>query len=377
MQHYHLMLADELRAVYSITPIGSDFWFDEVERFGELPLGFRKSGVGSWIDSRRNPGERAGLGRLLCTQGIRSRVDLIERTACLSAMDCWWMKSADSPITWDQVSVYRNALDEQVAAVAFDNGFYPEEHSIKEGFLLTPEFSMDGTFPKCVVRREGGLSLLKRGWNASYNPTPSPHPYSEVLACQLYEAFGTAHARYELVEHRGQLATICELPTSESVSFVPLRYLMRDLYEGDRCTIYDLLNFMEGLGAGEEWREALILDALTLNEDRHLGNAGFRTEARTGEILGFAPLYDSNMACATTLMDGPKRVSVEEYISKQRPTIGASYVGVARAMLNDELRERLAGLRDFAYISPGYGYPDWMIDALNRIKDIQLKAILK
>lgn len=46
-------------------------------------------------------------------------------------------------------------------------------------------------------------------------------------------------------------------------------------------------------------------------------------------------------------------------------------------MLTDELRERLAGLRDFSYSNPGYGYPDWMIDSLNRIKDIQLKAILE
>lgn len=372
------MLADELRAVCSVTPVGTDFWLDEVERFGELPIGFRNSGIEDWIDSRRNPGKRGAIGRLLRILGIRSRVDLIDRTACLSATDCWWMKPADSDTTWNQVSVYRNPLDEQVAAVAFDNGFYPEKHNIKEGFLLTPEFSMDGTFPKCVVRREdGGLALLKRGWNASSSPTPSAHPYSEVLACQIYEAFGAAHARYELVEHRGQLATVCELPTSESVSFVPLRYLMRDLYEGDRCTIHDLLGFMEGLGAGDQWREALVLDAITLNEDRHLGNAGFRVDARTGEILGFAPLYDSNLACATTLMDGPKRVGVEDYIEKKRPTIGASFVGVARAMLTDELGERLAGLRDFEYTNPGYGYPDWMIDSLNRIKDIQLRAILE
>lgn len=56
------------------------------------------------------------------------------------------------------------------------------------------------------------------------------------------------------------------------------------------------------MGFEREFADMVVLDAVTFNQDWHLGNFGFLVNNDTFEIKSFAPLFDFNMAmlCFTT-----------------------------------------------------------------------------
>ena len=58
------------------------------------------------------------------------------------------------------------------------------------------------------------------------------------------------------------------------------------------------------------------------------------------------------------------------------PKIGADFIDIARKMLTSAIRAKLIELKDFEYQDPGFDYPKWKLDAVNRLKDVQIKAIL-
>ena len=67
---------------------------------------------------------------------------------------------------------------------------------------------------------------------------------------------------------------------------------------------------------------------------------------------------------------------VHEYLKGQGPRIGAEFVSIARAVLTPKYRSLLINLKDFEYADPGFGFPSWKLDLLNRIKNEQIDKIL-
>ena len=59
------------------------------------------------------------------------------------------------------------------------------------------------------------------------------------------------------------------------------------------------------------------------------------------------------------------------------PKIGATFVGVARELLTTQIRAKLVALKDFEYTDPGFDYPTWKLDAVNRLKSRMIKDILE
>lgn len=67
---------------------------------------------------------------------------------------------------------------------------------------------------------------------------------------------------------------------------------------------------------------------------------------------------------------------VHEYLKGQGPRIGAEFVSIARAVLTPKYRSLLINLKDFEYADPGFRFPSWKLDLLNRIKNEQIDKIL-
>lgn len=359
---YQLMNKDRVVATYREREGVDEFYYDEVSRSdGYLPYGF--ADINEWIDGRQIAKHRVAIARLMRELGLVTRHDFIGTARCLSLSDTFWMKREDEELAWDRVSLYRNPFDDLVARIAFDGtGMHGLAHS-----ETSPEYSTSGSFAKCWVREQGRVSLLKRGSSGAANT--GFEPYSEELASQLLAAADSSHVAYGLVRYHGSLASKCPLFTSEEVGFVPAHRF----FEGS-FGVSEVLAFCADHGGEEPFREMLAMDALMANVDRHAGNYGFLVDNDTGEVLGFAPLFDHNMAFMPRMMEGDER---EAYLRTLGPKIGTGFAEIARRLLTPQIRAKLVTLRDFEYQDPGFGYPAWKLDAANWLTRHQIAAILE
>ncbi len=114
---YQLMNKDVVVATYEERMGLDEYLYDPVEQHDSYtPYGFID--VNSWIERRRVARRRAPIERLMRSAGIASRHDFINKVHCLSLTDTFWMKREDEPITWDDVSLYRNFFDDTIARIA-------------------------------------------------------------------------------------------------------------------------------------------------------------------------------------------------------------------------------------------------------------------
>ncbi len=359
---YQLMNKDDVVATYSEKEDLGEFYYEEVERVGHyMPYGF--IGINDWIDGRQIAKHRASIGKLMRELGLTTRRDFIGAARCLSLTDTFWMKRANEDLHWSEVSLYRNAFDDVIARIAFDGtGMYGRHNS-----PTSPEYATSGSFAKCWIREGNEISLLKRGSvgfaNAGFEP------YSEKLASDLLEAAKIDHVPYSILKFHGKLACKCPLFTSEKEGFVSAHRFFPGLFE-----IRDMLEFAAQHGAEERFREMVVMDAVMANVDRHAGNYGFLVDNDTGEILRMAPLFDHNMACLPMMMEMD---DFDEYVSTIGPKIGTDFVGIARALLTPKISAKIVDLKDFEYIDPGFDYPRWKLDAVNKLKNRVADALLK
>ena len=358
---YQLMNKDTVVATYEEQKRLDDYRYALVEQHDPyLPHGF--AGIDDWIDGRQIAKHRASIEKLMRELGMNTRHDFIGMVRCLSLTDTFWMKRADEELSWQDVSLYRNPFDDVIARIAFDGtGMYGRENS-----PTSPEFATSGSFAKCWIREGERVSLLKRGSEGYANA--GFEPYSEALASDLLDAARIDHVPYEVVRYHGKIASKCPLFTSEKVGFVSAHRLFDGPFD-----VEDMLEFCAAHGAEDSFREMIVMDAVMANVDRHSGNYGFLVDNATGDILHMAPLFDHNMACLPMMMEGD---DFEHYISLIGPKIGTDFVAIARALITPAIRTKLIALKDFAYEDPGLGYPRWKLDAVNRLKDRQISAIL-
>ena len=375
---YQLMNKDVVAATYEEVEDFDNYRYALVEQHNPyLPYGF--AGIDDWIDGRQIAKHRASIQKLMRELGLNTRHDFISAVRCLSLTDTFWMKRADEDLTWDSVSLYRNPFDDVIARIAFDGtGMYGRENS-----PTSPDFATSGSFAKCWIRErsenacdEGsdngddsdkdGIYLLKRGSEGYANA--GFEPYSEALASSLLEAAKIDHVPYTIVRFHKKLASKCPLFTSEKTGYVSAHRF----FDGP-FGVRDMLEFCAQHNAEESFREMVVMDAVMANVDRHSGNYGFLVDNATGDILGMAPLFDHNMACLPMMMESD---DFDEYLRMIGPKIGTDFVAIARALITPSIRAKLIALKDFVYEDPGLGYPHWKLDAVNRLKDRQISAIL-
>ncbi len=359
---YQLMNKDAVVATYEEEKRLTDYRYIEVERFETyFPYGFID--INDWIDGRAIAKHRTSIEKLMRELGLTTRHDFIGVARCLSLTDTFWMKREDEDLTWNDVSLYRNPFDEVIARIAFDGtGMYGRQNS-----PTSPEFATSGSFAKCWIREGGQISLLKRGSTGYANA--GFEPYSEKLASDLLKVAKIDHVPYSLLHFHGKLACKCPLFTSENEGFVSAHRFFNRMFDVD-----DMLAFAAKHGAEEAFREMVVMDAVMANVDRHAGNYGFLVDNATGEILRMAPLFDHNMACLPMMMETD---SFNEYISLIGPKIGTDFIAIGRALMTPAIRAKLIDLRDFEYVDPGFDYPRWKLDAVNRLKNVQIEALLK
>ena len=358
---YQLMNKDKVVATYKESQEVDEYYYELVQqRDSYLPIGFLN--INDWIDGRQIAKHRVAIQKLMRDMGMTTRHDFIAMARCLSLTDTFWMKREDEDLKWDNVSLYKNPFDDVIARIAFDGtGMFGRQNS-----PTSPEFATSGSFEKCWIRENDDISLLKRGSTGFANT--GFEPYSEKLASDILAAANIKHVPYSLLRFHKQLACKCPLFTSEKAGFVSAHRF----FEGN-FGVKEMLDLCKKHDSENRFREMIVFDSVMANVDRHAGNYGFLVDNDTGEILELAPLFDHNMACLPYMME---QDDFDEYLSQVGPKIGVDFVDIAKALITPDIRAKLIELKDFKYEDPGFDYPKWKLEAVNHLKDVQIKAIL-
>lgn len=199
----------------------------------------------------------------------------------MSLSDGWWLRPAESPITWDDV----NGFDHPFSS--FLNG---------QTALYSPDFCTNGNLPKFWQMKEGIRYLYKEG-----NEETETEAYNEVIASNLLDILNLPHIPYTL-EHRDFLGkrrawSVCPAFTSKQVEYIPAWYIWDAVSDTEGKGPYiHFLRCLKEVGLGgiqKDLDHMLAFDFLINNTDRHYGNFGFLRNIETLEWIGMAPIFDN------------------------------------------------------------------------------------
>lgn len=332
-----------------------DTWYSELR-----PIGYRS--LAAFLEHRKAPKHRQHINDLLERYGCDDLEGFIRVAHALSLNDTLWVKSVDLPLSWDDVSLYRNEFDQLVSEAAFDGTISDTDLS-----STSPEFGTDGYYAKCWVRRGEDIYLYKTG--SAMNVI---EPVSEFLASQIAEVLLPNAVLYDLGLYHDKLVSTCRLFTSEEKGLAKAGSIL-----ASGSTIPDMLAYFTSIGGEDAFRRMCVFDAVLLNPDRHMGNFGVLFDNNTFAIQGMAPVFDNNRSLFPEL-DEDQLSDPAWYISKCRPRIGKDFIVTARGLLTDAIRQDLKNLAGFQFAPHAdIDIPSTRLKLLGDIVNQQIARILE
>lgn len=366
MEKYILMNKDKpvASAMMEQESIGSDLRIEKV--LGKLPIGLDEHTLTQWLENRKASKHNHHLRALMQECHCDTLDGFIRVTHAASINDTFWIKQADEPMSWQQVSLYRNDFDKSISRLAFEGLGIPDV----ELSSTSPELTTDGSFRKCFRKEEGEIFLYKRGTSEASNA--GLEPYSEVLASEIAKQVCNNSVSYELVTLHAEISSRCKLFTDEKYGYVPMSAFTRD------TTPAQLLRFMRSLSeeSEESFRAMLVCDAIIFNTDRHLGNVGVLVDNDTVQPIKMAPVFDYNLSlfpyASVAELQAPG-----DMLLAYTPIIGDDFTRIAQQAMTDEIRDRVKGLEGFQFSYRGdANFPESRIKVLEKIVDQQIDAVL-
>lgn len=357
---YHLMNKDTLVAYIH----KANSTWNLSHQNAELPIGNFE--INNWLEDRKAFKHNHHLKQLMIDCGCDTTEGFIRITHAASINDSFWIKKDGENVSWDDISFYRNDFNDTISKLAFEGlGLYGIQIS-----STSPELTTDGSFRKCWRKEDGNIYLYKRGISGPFNA--GLEPYSEALASEIIHKADPSSIQYSIVKLHKEAATKCRAFTNESFGFTPLRKLLNP-----SIALEDLLDFFDKLECREEFQRMLVLDAVTFNVDRHLGNIGVLVENDTQKILGIAPNFDFNLSMlpyVTREEFGDIGTKLLDY----GPKMGNDFTRTGQEMLTSAIRKELIQLQGFQFSFRGNkDFEPWRVEMMEDMVHQQIKAILK
>lgn len=334
-----------------------------LQQRAELPLGNFE--LNSWLEDRKAYKHNHHLKQLMIDCGCETTEGFIKITHAASINDTFWVKEEGENAVWSDISFYRNDFNETISKLAFEGlGLYGLQMS-----STSPELTTDGSFRKCWRKEDGDIFLYKRGISGAYNA--GLEPYCEALASEIIHKADPTSIQYSVLRLHGETATKCRAFTNEDVGFVPLRKLV-----SRNINLDELLKYFDNLGCREQFQRMLVLDAVTFNVDRHLGNIGVLVDNGTQKPLGIAPNFDFNLS----MLPYVTKEEFEQIGAKlldYGPAIGNDFTRVGQEMLTSEIRRELVNLQGFQFAFRGNkDFEPSRVKILETMIDKQIRSIL-
>lgn len=295
---------DVLRFSVKDMVVSEQFSIDRVISPELMPLDF--SHLDRWLEDRYSINYRENVFGLFHSLGLTKRSQILSATNCVSLKDTFWVCEANSKMKWASVNPFTNSFNKMIADYAFGRkvtGKY---------ITASPDFATDGNFPKCWVRENGQIVLAKAAGVSGHEP------YSEIYSYKVAEILKLPAEKYWLGVHKGERVSKCRCFTTEKTGFIAYK----DLHRGKLSSSRELVAMHKEMGLDNHFRGMLLLDFLTLNTDRHLGNFGYLFDSDTMEVLGLSPIYDNNLSFAPNYH---MQDDFDEYMRKLKTSDGTSF----------------------------------------------------
>lgn len=335
--------AEEILLLNKDSVAASGLLFPETEAVqftkisGRLPLGLQSPA--SWIENRKASKHNQHLQDLMKQCGCNTLSGFIDVTHAASVNDTFWVKKADDDARWDDVSLYRNEFNETISRLAF-YGLGIADIDLSS---TSPELVMDGSFPKCVKKEKDGIYLYKRGHSHAGNG--GLEPYGEAMTSEIASRICENAVHYDLVRLHRIPTSRCRLFTDEKYGYVPM-----SAAAPDKKSIADILDYMSSFpdDSEERFREMVVCDAITFNQDRHFGNFGVLIDNDAVTPLRMAPVFDFNLAFLPYVVDSEFE-HIGDKLLEYGPKIGEDFTRIGQKMLTDRIAEKLKDLKDISF----------------------------
>lgn len=155
--------------------------FKTVKIMKKLPV---LKDMNALLNERFTPVNRKNTQDILKKMSIKTTEEFIDATGAVSSVDALWIRSLDNNRKWQDIDPHTNELDQ--AASDINLGLECNKEIDK---MATPELTLDGSFDKCWIRKDGEIYLLKLS-RPKWSESTGNESYSEVLCCQLAKALG-------------------------------------------------------------------------------------------------------------------------------------------------------------------------------------------
>lgn len=321
--------------------------------------------INDWIENRKASKHNASLRKIMAECGCETKTGFIKITHAASLNDTFWIKAENESLTWRDISLYQNEFNETISRLAFEGvglqGFQFSDTS--------PELSTEGSFKKCWRKEEDGIYLYKRGSEGAHNA--GLEPYCEKLASEIAEKLCKNYVSYNLVKFHKELATKCKLFTDEKYGYVPMARI-----DIENKSLDTVMKYFESIGSEDDFRRMLVLDAITFNIDRHMGNYGVLVDNDNLMPIQMAPVFDLNLSLLPYIEEDEF-----SYIGNKMlgygPRLGDDFTRIGQLALTPEIRKDLINLKDFQFDFEGdQRFTKNRIKFLEGVINKQIQAIL-
>ena len=236
-----------------------------------------------WCEARILPLDREYAKNILNYFGFTQETSDAERakigiaTRCLSLNDCYWLKNENEKLTWKDVNLFTNSLQD----VVFEIALFGKTPTVTNSELIPPDVSTDGQAAKAWLRAGDGFYLLKGDKNDSVT--------KETEASQILTKLGIWNAGYIKSEFKGEPVSKCKCFTDENTNFVRAKWFAIWCMNHDE-SIADYIALNQ-----EQFDRMNLADFLVGNMDEHSMNWGFLYDNNMN-ILSLNPLMDYDHA---------------------------------------------------------------------------------
>lgn len=288
---YEIMHMDRLTAqidqnghskIYEEAFLPYNLWLEEAEDLDTLVNNI--TNFYYWCASRVLTLDRKYAKEILNSMGMRQAVTDRERAKialsyrCASLTDVFWVRRTGEAVTFAEVNLYQNHLDNTFLDISLLGRQYTVENQ-----ELARDAATNGCFAKAWRRTGNGFQLLKDGGKEAVE--------RELLASQVCRCFSADQVLYESGSFEGEDVSVSENMTSLKVSIASMEAFELYVMNHDKNLEKTVLSLDR-----HGYYMMNLLDYLIGNTDRHWGNWGVLVDNRTNRPISLHKLMDFNQA---------------------------------------------------------------------------------
>ena len=230
--------------------------------------------------SRENAKAILNVAALPQSLKMEDRIKIVMACHGLSMIDNFWIRDDRDDRSFDDVNLRKNKL----SSVCYEIALLGKNISATSRELI-PELSTLGMSPKCWVRENGTVKLIKTDKMKGLAGT-----LAEIEASRILSFTGANVVKYNRIDKDGLIMSSSDCISTDDLSLVHASSIR------DWCMHTDI-DFLDYVCSKfkTEFANMIVADYVIGNTDRHFENWGFLVDCNN-DIKAFAPLYDFDLS---------------------------------------------------------------------------------